>query len=72
MKISTIVNRGIFNDRLVIKEFKRDQDGHRFLNKQTDNKYKEYTGPLSPGSYAFVAGEWKNIKSLPSGVLAHV
>ena len=56
-------------ERMIIKSV---PDVHAFLNKQYDNLWKVYEGPLKAGTYAFAGGSWHNVKSLDSTVLAHI
>lgn len=58
--------------RLQIREFKYADDGHRFLNKQDNNDWQVYDGPLKSGTYAYAGGAWHNVKDLDSSVLAHI
>lgn len=59
--------------RLIIKSFKYADDAHKFLNKQPDNKWDIYNGPITkPGIYAYAGGAWHNVKSLDASVLAHI
>lgn len=61
-------------DRLIIKGFKDSDSMNRFLcGPENDfNKWKESTKGLKPGKYAYAGGQWHNVKSLDSSVLAHV
>ena len=59
--------------RIIIKSFKTNDAMHKFLNSQYDNKWSEATGEIEkPGTYAFVGGNWRNIKELDPCLLAHV
>lgn len=60
------------HERLTIKTFAHTQDGHAFLNRQTDNKWAVYDGPLTAGTYAFAGGQWHNVKMLDKTLLAHI
>ena len=71
MKVKTIklICRTLGRERLVIKSV---HDAYGFINKQYDNKWVIYDGPLKAGTYAFVGGQWHNVKSLDPSILAHV
>ena len=58
--------------RKIIRSFKTNQAGHDFLNKQSNNNWRVYDGELKAGKYAFAGGQWHNVKSLDSSVLAHI
>jgi len=45
---------------------------HGYLNKQTNNDWKEYIGALKSGTHAFAGGTWHNVKKLDISVLAHI
>lgn len=61
------------SSRLVIKTFKDSGSMHKFLNKGDNSlSWKESKKGLKAGTYAFVGGEWHNIKHLPLSLLAHV
>lgn len=66
MKVKYI-SPGILRQRLKIKTVPDE-----WLGKQYDNLWTEYNGPLAPGVYAYVAGEWRNVRKLDPSVLAHV
>lgn len=55
------------DSRLTIKRV-----GNNWLNNRYDNMWTEYTGDLKPGTYAMVAGEWRNVRRLDSSILAHI
>ena len=57
--------------RMQIKTFKYADDMHKFLNKQTDNNWRESVKGLQSGNYAHFAGGWHNVKKLDSFTLAH-
>jgi hypothetical protein len=61
-------------ERLVVKSFPSADAMHRFLNKQTNNDWQEVKPPLpvKAGTYARVAGMWKNVRSLEPSLLAHI
>jgi len=71
---------GNLKQRLHIKAFNNLNDAGAFLGKQTDNTWQlapaEYVEaqklPLKSGVYAFAGGQWHNVKSLDSSVLAHI
>ena len=58
--------------RMQIKGFKYRDDMYTFLGKQSDNTWKESSKGLKPGTYAHAGGQWHNVKSLDSSVLAHI
>ena len=60
------------HERLQIKRFSDSCAMHRWLNSRYDNEWTEYTGPLKPGTYAYVGGRWQNVKGLPVELLDHV
>lgn len=59
-------------ERKVVKGFRDSTLMYKWLNEQDNNRWSVYDGPLKPGTYAFVGGQWQNVKSLPASVLAHV
>ena len=66
-------------ERLTVKTFKDSDLMHQFLNKQCDNNWKINTGlkvgkelPHKRGVYAYAGGQWHNVKSLDSSILAHI
>ena len=66
-------NGKLGHERMTIRTFKYRQDMHAFLNKGANGcTWKEYDGPLSSGTYAFVGGTWANVKKIDSEMLAHV
>ena len=64
----------LFNSRVQVKVFSTGQNMHNFLNKQRDNEWKINDGklPAKSGTYAYAGGEWHNVKSLDSSVLANI
>ena len=60
------------HQRLIIKTFKSRQEGHEFLNKQSNNDWQEYDGELKAGKYAFAGGKWHDVKKLDPSILAHI
>ena len=72
MKVIKTGGYTIGKSRRVIRSFGTSQAGHEFLNNQPNNDWTEYNGDLKPGTYAFCGGEWHNVKSLDSSVLAHI
>jgi hypothetical protein len=62
----------IARQRMTIKTFKYADDMHKFLNKQTDNAWRESSHNLKAGVYAYAGGQWHNVKSLDASVLAYV
>jgi len=61
-----------FKERLHIKSFKTSEAMHKFLNKQTDNTWRESKHDFKSGIYAFAGGQYHNVKSLDPSVLAHI
>jgi hypothetical protein len=57
---------------MIIKSFRFSDEGHNFLNKQPNNDWTEYLGPLPAGTYAYAGGQWLNVKNLDSSILAHI
>jgi hypothetical protein len=70
-KVKTIKNTGAqrLHQRMIIKSV---PDAHGFLNKQYDNTWSIYEGPLKAGIYVFAGGEWRNVKSIDPSALAHM
>lgn len=60
------------HSRVTIKTFVHAQDGYAFLNRQTDNTWTPYDGPLPSGTYAFVGQQWVNVKKIDPSALPHV
>jgi hypothetical protein len=58
--------------RMTIKAFAYAEDMYAFLNKQSNNDWKESNHGLKAGVYAYAGGQWHNVKSLDASVLAHV
>ncbi|MFH1921772.1 MAG: hypothetical protein ABIP48_18055 [Planctomycetota bacterium] len=65
-------SRRLGHERLTVKRFADKTAVHKWLNGRSDNDWTPYDGPLSPGTYAFCGGEWRNVKTLPPELLAHV
>ena len=61
-----------FKQRMTVKTFKDSDSMHKFLNSQFDNSWSECKENLKSGVYAFCGGQWHNVKTLDSSVLAHV
>jgi uncharacterized protein YdeI (YjbR/CyaY-like superfamily) len=61
-----------FKERLHIKSFKHSEDMHKFLNKQTNNNWRESNKQLKTGIYAYAGGQYHNVKSLDHSILAHI
>lgn len=61
-----------FKTRLHIKTFKESEAMHKFLNKQNNNDWQESDKDLKRGIYAYAGGQYHNIKSLDSSILAHI
>ncbi|MFK5949506.1 MAG: hypothetical protein QM500_12140 [Methylococcales bacterium] len=70
--IQKTIRLGTFKERMQIKAFKSADDMHKFLNKQFDNNWQESKHDLKSGTYAFVGGEWCNVKKMNASSLAHV
>ena len=58
--------------RMKIKKFKSSDEMHKFLNKQTDNKWSESKHDFKTGTYVYAGGQYHNVKSLDPGDLAHM
>ena len=69
-------SKAIARCRMTIKCFKTSQAMHEFLNNQTNNDWRVNNEPeltsLKSGTYAYAGGNWHNVKSLDSSVLAHI
>ena len=65
------VSVGIACQRLTIRSVAPNWLMRRALRRH-DNDWTEYTGPLPVGVYAFVSGEWRNVKTLERSILAFV
>jgi hypothetical protein len=64
-----------FKERLHIKSFATADAAHGFLNKQFDNLWsiaRPEHSDKKAGIYAFAGGQWHNVRSLDSTVLAHI
>jgi hypothetical protein len=74
LTIEKTIYSGYLNlkSRLHIKRFISKDSMHKFLNKQTDNKWQISKKNLKSGIYAFAGGEWHNVKSLDISTLAHI
>jgi hypothetical protein len=64
-------------ERLHVKAFKTMNDLGAFLSSKHNDfniwkqdEFKKY--PQKSGVYAFAGGQWHNVKSLDSSVLAHI
>ena len=71
-KAQTLVEKtslGVARQRRTVK---RVNDAYAFLAKQCDNTWKLHTEGWKPGIYAYVGGNWHNIKNLDSSVLVHI
>lgn len=62
---------GTFTQRLTIKAFKSESTYYAALN-EANSPWASYDGPLTPGTYAFVGGEWRNVKKIDPDLLPHV
>lgn len=60
------------NQRMEIKRFKTLDETHGFLNKQTDNSWRESKHDLKSGTYVYAGGEYHNVESLDPSVLVHM
>jgi len=59
--------------RIQIKNFKYNQDMHKFLNKGDNaNHWHETDKELKNGKYVYAGGQWLNVKSLDACELAHI
>ena len=73
-KIQKFVRTGNgFKERLHIKSFKTSQAMHEFLNKGSNAcVWSESDKGFKTGIYAMAGGQYHNVKSLDSSVLAHI
>lgn len=60
-----------FKERIIVKAFKTSDAMCKFLNSQYDNSWSESKLTKS-GTYAFVGGEYHNVKDLPASILNHI
>ena len=68
--ISTVCRRG---ERMKIKNFKSSETMHGFLNTGSNAlHWRESAQGLKSGTYAYAGGQWHNVKSLDSSLLAHI
>jgi len=59
--------------RMTIKAFKTSDAMYTFLNTGSNGlTWKESIRGLKAGTYAYAGGNWHNVKSLDSSVLAHI
>ncbi len=68
-------HHGRLSERLHIKTFKSSDEAHGFLNKQYDNNWsiaRPEHADKKAGVYAFAGGQWHNVKTLDSSILAHI
>lgn len=63
--------RQLPRQRMTIKSFKHSEDMYKFLNKQTDNEWRESSLDLKAGVYAYAGGQWLNVKSIDPVSLCH-
>ena len=75
---------GNHRDRMTIKSFKTSDLMHKFLNKQPNNDWvitsePDYYGnfnseyaTLKAGVYAYVGGQWRNVKTIDPCALNHI
>jgi len=71
------VSPGTFGrDRATVRRFGDASAMHDFLNRQSDNSWREHTGaggvPLARGVYAMAGGRWQNVRGIERSVLAHI
>lgn len=71
-KIRAVARNLRFRQELTIRGFWNSDAGHSFLNKQDNNDWSVYEGPLRPGKYSFVGGEWRNVRDIPIELKAHL
>lgn len=62
---------GTFKQRVIVKKFNTSQAMHTFLNAQHNNEWVE-SKINKAGTYAFVGGEYVNIKKIDKSILAHI
>ena len=61
------------NKRMQVKEFNTSDTMYTFLNKGSNSlEWKVSNKGLKHGRYAYAGGQWHNVKSLDSSVLAHI
>ena len=60
------------HQRMHIKRFKSSDEMHGFLNKQTNNDWKESKHDLKSGKYVYAGGEWQNVKGIDPSALSHM
>jgi hypothetical protein len=58
--------------RLTVRTFPDADRLGRFLCGRSGIEWREYDGPLTGGTYAFVGGEWRNVRKIDPDLLAHV
>lgn len=79
------INGVIWRERITVKSFNDDTLAHAFLNTGDNaNKwgyravfpYRDASAPKQPvnkaGVYAFLGGQWHNVKSLDSSILSQI
>ena len=59
-------------ERMVIKRFKDNTLMYEFLNRQSDNKWKEDTHGRPSGTYANLGGVWTNVRKIDKDLLPHI
>jgi hypothetical protein len=70
---------GISRQRMIIRRFRTEEGRQRHIREmEADLKNSntlfitEYDGELPPGTYAFVGGEWRDVKTLDRDIIPHV
>ncbi len=60
--------------RVKVRAFKHSDDMHKFLSKQTDNRWRIMQSPVKSGTYIErgLPSELINIKSIDPSALAHM
>jgi hypothetical protein len=75
MMMNTIerVTGTLGHERLYIRGFHNSSAMHEFLNKGANGvAWRPSTNGLKPGVYAFLGGQWRNVKTLDPMMMAHV
>lgn len=61
------------HERKIVKKASEYQENTLVGCARTDDGFsKEANQSLRPGKYAFLGGEWRNVKTLDASILAHV
>ncbi len=60
-------------ERLIVRLFSTSEAMYRFLN-TGDNAchWRETSTELKPGTYAYVGGQWHNVKQVDPSLLSHI